>query len=306
MEDSGQLVVAVVAAIPDLEVQVDLARHPHRDRSGGNPFGCRAAVGHPTTLSESTSCQQPSQQVNVADEAPSVGMCSRPARSLKATSSTKRSAKVATRRCTARTTRIARWRSRFSTTVTATWAQVGRLRREFEFARRLEHPHIVTVYACGAGWLSMELVCGGGIANVDTMANRLAALEQIADALDYTHNRAIVHCDVKPANILVHAGFLPRRAHRLRRRTCDRRRHRPPPRPGRGVPAVFGAGVDHRPRPDGGDRRICAGMHHRRTDHRLPAVHGAHRIRTRSKRICTGRRHVDHAKSTGCQEYSTR
>jgi len=35
------------------------------------------------------------------------------------------------------------------------------------------------------------------------MANRLAALEQIADALDYTHNRAIVHCDVKPANILV-------------------------------------------------------------------------------------------------------
>ena len=67
------------------------------------------------------------------------------------------------------------------------WAQVGRLRREFEFARRLEHPHIVTVYACGAGWLSMELVCGGGIANVDTMANRLAALEQIADALDYTH-----------------------------------------------------------------------------------------------------------------------
>jgi serine/threonine protein kinase len=82
-------------------------------------------------------------------------------------------------------------------------AHIARLRREFEFARRLRHPHIVTVYERGPGWLSMELVSGGGIINVDTMANRLGALEQIADALDYTHNRAIVHCDVKPANILV-------------------------------------------------------------------------------------------------------
>jgi serine/threonine-protein kinase len=80
---------------------------------------------------------------------------------------------------------------------------VARLRREFEFARRLTHPHIVTVYKRGPGWLSMELVSGGGIVEVQTVAKRLAALEQIARALDYTHNRAIVHCDVKPANILV-------------------------------------------------------------------------------------------------------
>lgn len=82
-------------------------------------------------------------------------------------------------------------------------AHIARLRREFEFARRLAHPHIVTVYERGSGWLSMELVTGGGIVAVSTMTKRLAALEQIADALDYTHNRAIVHCDVKPANILV-------------------------------------------------------------------------------------------------------
>lgn len=86
-------------------------------------------------------------------------------------------------------------------------ARVARLRREFEFARRLDHPHIVSVYEHGAGWLSMELVDGGGVAGLEPMAKRLEALEQIADALDYAHNRAILHCDVKPANILVHARF---------------------------------------------------------------------------------------------------
>ena len=84
----------------------------------------------------------------------------------------------------------------------------ARLRHEFEFARRLTHPHIVAVYKRGLAWLSMELVAGGGgIVGVGAMAKRLAALEQIAGALDYTHNRAIVHCDVKPANILVHQDF---------------------------------------------------------------------------------------------------
>lgn len=82
-------------------------------------------------------------------------------------------------------------------------AQVARLRREFEFAHRLRHPHIVTVYERGPGWLSMEVVSGGGIAGVDTVPNRLAALAEIADALDFTHNHAIVHCDVKPTNILM-------------------------------------------------------------------------------------------------------
>ena len=82
-------------------------------------------------------------------------------------------------------------------------ARVARLRREYEFAHRLDHPHIVTVYERGRGWLTMEFIAGGGVQRLRTIPDRLGALGQIADALDYIHNRAIVHCDVKPANILV-------------------------------------------------------------------------------------------------------
>ena len=86
-----------------------------------------------------------------------------------------------------------------------TLEQIARLRREFQWAHRMDHPHIVTVYERGVGWLTMELLTGGTIAAVRTLAGRLTALAQIADALDYIHNRAIVHCDVKPTNILIDA-----------------------------------------------------------------------------------------------------
>jgi serine/threonine-protein kinase len=82
-------------------------------------------------------------------------------------------------------------------------AEVARLRHEFEIARRLDHPNIVKVYERGTGWLAMELIDGGGIKTVEPLSKRLVALSQIASALDYAHNHAVVHCDVKPANILV-------------------------------------------------------------------------------------------------------
>ena len=86
-------------------------------------------------------------------------------------------------------------------------AELTRLRREFDFARRLHHAHVVSVERRGDGWLTMQLVDGGNVATLSTLAQRLEALTQIADALDYVHYCGIIHCDVKPTNILVAKDF---------------------------------------------------------------------------------------------------
>ncbi|HYB37228.1 MAG TPA: protein kinase [Mycobacterium sp.] len=83
----------------------------------------------------------------------------------------------------------------------------ARLDREFDFADRLDHPHIVTVYDRGPYWLAMQFVDGGKSTRLQRLDDRLTALAQISDALDYAHRCGIVDCDVKPANILVFKDF---------------------------------------------------------------------------------------------------
>ena len=85
--------------------------------------------------------------------------------------------------------------------------RLRRMNREFDFARRLQHPHIVEVYEHGPDWLTMQYVDGGNAGTLHSQELRLQALAQIADALDFTHRQGIVHCDVKPANILVPKDF---------------------------------------------------------------------------------------------------
>ncbi len=88
-----------------------------------------------------------------------------------------------------------------------------RFRREAIAAAKLTHPNVVSLYDTGSEgdrvYLVMEFVDGATlrevIADLGTMSPGQAAAigERIARALDYAHERGLVHRDVKPANILM-------------------------------------------------------------------------------------------------------
>jgi serine/threonine protein kinase len=88
-----------------------------------------------------------------------------------------------------------------------------RFLREAEAVSKLEHANILPIYAYGEQdglpYIVMPYMPGGTLA--EYMAKRgplslqeaLWYLDQLAAALDYAHEYGCVHCDVKPANILL-------------------------------------------------------------------------------------------------------
>src|SRR5260221_10324419 len=88
-----------------------------------------------------------------------------------------------------------------------------RFLREAEAASQLDHPHILSIYSYGQHeglpYIVMPYMPGGTLSDYvahDGPLSLSAAqqyLEQIASALDYAHTNDCVHCDVKPANILL-------------------------------------------------------------------------------------------------------
>jgi serine/threonine-protein kinase len=88
-----------------------------------------------------------------------------------------------------------------------------RFEREARLAAKLDHPHIVPIFAVGhladVAYYTMRYVAGGslegelGAGRAMAPDRALALLRQVGAALDYAHARGVVHRDIKPANVLL-------------------------------------------------------------------------------------------------------
>src|SRR5262245_15442946 len=91
----------------------------------------------------------------------------------------------------------------------------SRFLREAETAARLNHPNIVPIHTVderdGLVYFVMALVRGGSIGDRLKTGNTFSAdetrriMREVADALAYAHRAGVIHRDIKPDNVLLHA-----------------------------------------------------------------------------------------------------
>ena len=88
-----------------------------------------------------------------------------------------------------------------------------RFLREARFAARVQHPHIVGIYAVGEHegrpYIAMEYIAGETLATIllrdepTSLGRRVQWLSELASGLAFAHRNGVVHRDVKPSNLII-------------------------------------------------------------------------------------------------------
>src|SRR5215831_2135930 len=86
---------------------------------------------------------------------------------------------------------------------TADAGRMARFEREAKILASLNHPHIAAIYGVEEQALVMELVEGESPKGPMPFEDGWKIALQMADALEYAHERGVIHRDLKPGNVKV-------------------------------------------------------------------------------------------------------